>query len=275
MLTQVLHRCYTGVTQVLHRFPPRHQRRNIVPIQQHLRMPPNLLQRPILPHIILCDIREHHVHIRIQPLIPPPRQPSAYARAGERATQTDGDEAYTAEETTHRECTHQLLVTLHQYYSSRATREPCETKREENVRTIINRINAPPTPTTHPRHTARTPYFRPNTLFQQVGWQNLRRIVRNRRLQAAHPALMFYVLGSSPFFSALLGSSRLSSILLSSPRFFSALLGSSRLFSALLGSTQTRRSKFTLLLNPTQTFWSILPQSYHAPPYHEAAAVQS
>jgi len=121
-------------------------------------MPPNLLQRPILPHIILCDIREHHVHIRIQPLIPPPRQPSAYARAGERATQTDGDEAYTAEETTHRECTHQLLVTLHQYYSSRATREPCETKREENVRTIINRINAPPTPTTHPRHTHDTPH---------------------------------------------------------------------------------------------------------------------
>ena len=221
-------------------------------------MPPNLLQRPILPHIILCDIREHHVHIRIQPLIPPPRQPSAYARAGERATQTDGDEAYTAEETTHRECTHQLLVTLHQYYSSRATREPCETKREENVQTILNRINAPPTPTTHPRHTARTPYFRPNTLFQQVGWQNLRRIVRNRRLQAAHSALMFYVLGSSPFFLVLLGSSRL----------FSVLLGSSRFHT-------DSQIKIYTMLNPTQTFWSILPQSYHAPPYHEAAAVQS
>jgi hypothetical protein len=149
-----------------------------------------------------------------------------------------------------------------------AERHASRAKREENVRTIINRINAPPTPTTHPRHTARTPYFRPNTLFQQVGWQNLRRIVRNRRLQAAHPALLFYVLlGSSPFFSALLRSSW----------FFLVLLGSSRFFSVLLGSTQTRRSKFTLstLLNPTQTFWSILPQSYHAPPYHEAAAVQS
>ena len=75
------------------------------------------------------------------------------------------------------------------------------------------------------------------------------------------------LLRSSWFFSALLGSSRLSSILLGSSRLFSVLLGSSRFH------TDSQIKIYTI--NPTQTFWSILPQSYHAPPYHEAAAVQS